>query len=133
MAVLRGDLQQRGRLRRGLACLVLASAMLHAQQATLVGDAHVSSAQPTVNAGSLSNLNVGGGYTALVQFDLSVLPAGTTAAQVTRATLRVFCNRADAPGAVQVQTVGGAWTEGSVIYATLPTLGGVRRSSWPSM
>ena len=130
MAVLRGDLQHRGRLRRGLVCVVLAGAvLLHAQQATLVGDAHVSSAQPTVNAGSLSNLNVGGGYTALVQFDLSVLPAGTTAAQITRATLRVYCNRADAPGAVQVQTVGGAWSEGSVTYATLPPLGAVVQSA----
>ncbi len=78
-----------------------------AVQATLVGDAHVSSAQPTVNAGGLSNLNVGNGYLSLVQFDLGVLPAGTTAAQITRATLRVFCNRADTPGAVTVQSVNG--------------------------
>ncbi len=94
-----------------------------AQQATLVGDAHVSSAQPTVNAGSLSNLNVGGGYTALVQFNLGVLPVGTTAAQIARATLRVYCNRADTPGAVAVQSVGGSWTESSVTYATEPALG----------
>ena len=78
-----------------------ASGALQAQQATLVGDAHVSSAQPAVNSGSLSNLNVGGGYTALVQFDLGMLPAGTTPAQVARATLRVYCNRADVPGVVQ--------------------------------
>ena len=125
MAGLRGGLRQRGRLRRGLAWAALVSVVVCAegQQATLVGDAHVSSAQPTVNAGSLSNLNVGGGYTALVQFDLSTLPAGTTAAQISRATLRVFCNRADAPGAVQVQAVGGAWTESAVTYATLPPLG----------
>jgi len=93
------------------------------QDATLVGDAHVSSAQPTVNSGTLSNLNVGGGYTALVQFDLGVLPAGTTAGQITRATLQVYCNRADVPGAVAVQMVGGAWTELGVTYATLPALG----------
>ena len=95
------------------------------QDATLVGDAHVSSAQPAVNSGTLSNLNVGGVYTALVQFDLSMLPAGTTAAQISKATLRVYCNRADVPGAVQVQMVGGAWTESGVTYATLPGLGAV--------
>ena len=76
-----------------------------AVQATLVADAHVSAAQPTVNAGSLSNLNVGNGYTALIQFDLGVLPAGTTGAQISRATLRVFCNRADTPGPVGLSAV----------------------------
>ena len=94
-----------------------------AQLATLVGDAHVSSAQPTVNAGTLSNLNVGNGYTALVQFDLGTLPVGTTAAQITKATLRVFCNRADTPGEVDALAVGGGWTELGVTYATLPALG----------
>jgi hypothetical protein len=99
-----------------------------AVQATLTGDAHVSAAQPTVNSGGLSNLNVGGGYTALMQFDVSsasVLPAGTTAAQVTRATLRVYCNRADVAGAVSVQTVDGTWNESTVTYVTMPALGSV--------
>ncbi|MEO7029051.1 MAG: DNRLRE domain-containing protein, partial [Acidobacteriaceae bacterium] len=92
-------------------------------QATLVADAHVSSALPTVNSGTLTNLNVGGGYTALVRFDLSLLPAGTTPSQVTRAVLRVYCNRADTPGLVALQPVGSAWGEYSVTYATLPALG----------
>jgi hypothetical protein len=103
--------------------LALAALRVSAQQATLVGDAHVSISRPTVNAGGLSNLNVGNGYTALVQFDLGVLPAGTTAAQITRATLKVYCNRADTPGTVAVQTVGSAWNEASVTYATMPSLG----------
>ncbi|WP_158788242.1 DNRLRE domain-containing protein, partial [Granulicella sp. L46] len=93
------------------------------QQGTLAGDAHVSSAQPAVNSGSLSNLNVGGGYTSLVQIDLRMLPAGTTPAQIAKATLRVYCNRADVPGVVQAELVGGAWTESSVTYATLPAMG----------
>jgi hypothetical protein len=106
-------------------CLWVAAAAAWGQQATLLADAHVSSTQPTVNAGSLSNLNVGGAYTALMQFDLGVLPVGTTGAQVTRATLRVYCNRADVPGAVSVQTVSGAWTELAVTYASLPGMGSV--------
>ena len=61
--------------------LCLASRSAFAVQATLIADAHVSSAQPDVNSGTLTNLNVGGGYTALVQFDLGILPSGTTAAQ----------------------------------------------------
>jgi collagen type VII alpha len=106
-----------------LVMAVCAPGSMWGQQVTLVGDAHVSSAQPAVNSGSLSNLNVGGGYTALVQFDLGMLPAGTTPAQIAKATLRVYCNRADVPGVVQAELVGGAWTESSVTYATLPAMG----------
>lgn len=103
--------------------LMVSSATAWATQATLVADAHVNRALPGVNSGAISNLNVGGGYTALVQFDLGVLPAGTTAAQVSRAVLRVYCNRADTPGLVSVQPVGASWGEYSVTYQTLPTLG----------
>ena len=127
---LEGELRSRSRLRAAVYRLLALAGLFLAvgawgQQATLVGDAHVSSAQPTVNAGSLSNLNVGGGYTALVQFNLGVLPVGTTAGQITRATLRVYCNRADAPGLVAVQAVGGVWNESSVTYATMPAMGPV--------
>jgi len=96
-----------------------------AVEATLVADAHVNSALPGVNSGAISNLNVGGGYTALVQFDLSMLPTGTTAGQVSRAVLRLYCNRVNAAGTVSVQAVGGAWGEYSVTYASLPSLGAV--------
>ncbi len=107
----------------GLAALWAAALPAFAVEATLVADAHVNSALPAVNSGAISNLNVGGGYTALVQFDLSTLPAGTTAAQVSRATLRLYCNRMDTAGLVSVQPVGGSWGEYSVTYATLPSLG----------
>ena len=107
----------------GLVLRRCAAAAAALGEATLVADAHVNSARPAVNSGALSNLNVGGGYTALLQFDLSMLPAGTTAAQVTRAVLRVYCNRVDTPGLVSVQPVAGAWGEYGVTYATLPGLG----------
>lgn len=99
-----------------------------AMEATLVADAHVNSALPGTNSGSISNLNVGAGYTALLQFDLSTLPAGTTAAQVSHAVLRLYCNRADTAGAVNVQLVDGAWGEYGVTYSTLPSLGGVAQT-----
>ena len=91
------------------AALLVPGVGAFAAQATLVADAHVNKALPAVNSGAISNLNVGGGYTALLQFDLSTLPAGTTAAQVSRATLRLYCNRMDTAGLVSVQPVGGAW------------------------
>ena len=107
----------------GVAAWLGAASPAVAVEATLVADAHVNSARPTVNSGAISNLNVGGGYTALVQFDLSTLPAGTTAAQVSRAVLRLYCNRVDTAGTVTVQPVNAAWGEYSVTYSTLPTLG----------
>src|SRR5271170_7502063 len=87
----------------GFAALSVAALPAFAVEATLVADAHVNSARPTVNSGTISNLNVGGGYTALLEFDLSTLPVGTTAAQVSRATLRLYCNRMDTAGLVSVQ------------------------------
>ena len=107
----------------GLAALWAAGLPAFAVETTLVADAHVNSALPAVNSGAISNLNVGGGYTALLQFDLSMLPAGTTAAQVSRATLRLYCNRMDTAGLVSVQPVGASWGEYSVTFATLPSLG----------
>ncbi|WP_348268923.1 DNRLRE domain-containing protein [Edaphobacter paludis] len=110
-------------LRAGLVAWLFAALPVWAAEATLVADAHVNSALPGVNSGAISNLNVGAGYTALLQFDLGVLPAGTTAVQVSRATLRLYCNRADAAGLVSVRPVDGGWGEYSVTYATLPPLG----------
>ncbi len=107
----------------GLSAVVATAGQAFAVEATLVADAHVNKALPAVNSGAISNLNVGGGYTALLQFDLGVLPAGTTSAQVSRAVLRLYCNRADTAGLVSVQTLGGAWGEYSVTFGTLPSLG----------
>ncbi len=105
------------------ALILCVASRAYAVQATLVADAHVSAAQPDVNSGTLTNLNVGGGYTALVQFDLGVLPSGTTAAQITRATLRLYCNLATTPGTLSVAQINAAWGEYSVTYNTLPSVG----------
>ena len=73
----------------GIAALLLPGGRLcFGTQATLAADAHVNSALPSTNSGAISNLNVGGGYTALVQFDLSGLPPAVTASQISRALLR---------------------------------------------
>jgi hypothetical protein len=104
-------------------CVLICSPAAHAAQATLAADAHVNSAMPAVNSGAISNLDVGGGYTALLQFDLSLLPQGTTAAQVTRAVLRLYTNRVTTPGLVTLSPIAGTWGEYSVTYATAPTIG----------
>lgn len=113
----------RRRMRLGFAALLaLASHAAYAVEATLIADAHVNSALPNANSGSLANLNVGNGYTTLLQFDLGLLPAGTASTQVSRAILRLYVNRLDTPGLVSLQPVTSAWQEPSVTYATIPTL-----------
>lgn len=112
----------------GLVILTVAAIPASAVEATLMADAHVNAARPNANSGTLSNLNVGGGYTALLQFDLGTLPQGTTAAQVSRAVLRLYCNRVDTSGAVSVQTVAAPWGEYSVTYAGLPGIAAAAQS-----
>jgi Collagen triple helix repeat (20 copies) len=103
--------------------LGLNSAQAWGAQAILVADAHVNSAMPAVNSGAISNLDVGGGYTTLLQFDLSLLPTGTTAAKVSRAVLRLYANRVTTPGLVAFAPVNGAWGEYSVTYTNEPAAG----------
>jgi len=93
-----------------------------AAQLTLVADAHVNAARPAANSGAISNLEVGAGYTSLLQFDLTALPAGTTSAQVMRAILRLYCNRVDAAGSIRLQAITSSWGEYSVTFASLPAI-----------
>ena len=110
---------------KGMAAIAmaLATCAAYATDATMAGDAHVNSAHPTTNYGRLSNLYVGNGGTALIQFNLTSLPAGTTAAQIGKATVKLYVNRINTSGLVSVQPVTSSWSESSVTYATIPTLG----------
>jgi hypothetical protein len=103
--------------------MVLATCAAYASDGTVAGDAYVNSAHPATNFGYLSNLYVGNGDTALIQFDLSSLPAGTTAAQIGKATVKLYVNRINASGLVSVLPVTNSWNEFTVTYATIPTLG----------
>lgn len=115
-----------------VAVLALVAGKSYATDAAVAGDASVNSAFPSTNYGSLSNLYVGNGSTALIQFDLSSLPAGTTAGQIGKATLTVFVNRINTTGLVTVQPVTSAWTESTVTFAAIPTLGAMVASFTPA-
>jgi hypothetical protein len=95
----------------------------HATDVVLTGDAHVSLTRSATNFGTLANLYVGNGNTALLQFDINTLPSGLTASQVSRATLTVFVNRVNSGGTVSLSPVTSAWSESGVTYATIPTIG----------
>lgn len=60
----------------GLFLIILLAFTARATDAPLLSDAHISSAHPSTNFGSLTNLAVGNGNTALIQFNLGSLPPG---------------------------------------------------------
>jgi hypothetical protein len=84
-----------------LASIILCSSV-YATDVALSGDAHVSLVRSTTNFGTLSNLYVGNGNSAFLQFNLSTLPEGLTASQVSGATLTVFVNRVNTGGVVSL-------------------------------
>ena len=110
-----------------LALLSLFAAMARAVEPTLTADTHVNAALPAINSGTLSNIAVGAGFTGLLQFDLATLPTGTTAAQISRATLRLYVNRVDTAGSITVSPLNAAWSEYGVTYSTLPATGASHR------
>ena len=107
-----------------LGSLFFSSHEASASDVTLSSDASVNSAHASVNYGALSNLYVGNGNTTFLQFDLTTLPAGATSAQVSHATLTVFVNRVNIPGAVTVSPVTAGWGEYSLTAAGAPATGG---------
>jgi len=112
---------------------VLTAGAAHATEGVVVGDAYVNSAHPATNYGALSNLYVNSNGTALIQFDLSALPAGTTASQIGAASLKLYVNRVNASGLVNVVAVTSPWSESTVTYSSMPTLGPTVGSFTPSV
>jgi hypothetical protein len=84
----------------------------------------------TQNHGNGASINVGvSGSQGLVQFDLSVLPAGTTEADISKAYLTLFANHVVTPGTINVDVANGPWTESTVTRANAPALGSVVASN----
>ena len=100
------------------ALMVLSAAAARATEGVVVADAYVNSTHASVNYGGLSNLYVSGTGTALIRFDLSSLPAGTTASQIGAASLKLYVNRVNTSGLVSVQPITGSWSESTVTYAS---------------
>lgn len=115
----------RSQLRRLGVCVLVSSvvAQAHATQVALLSDAHVNATRTGANYGSLANLYVGNGNTALLQFDLSTLPSGVTPSQISRATLTLFVNRVNTSGPISIAPANTSWSEGAVTYSSLPSSG----------
>ena len=109
----------------GMSLAALVGSPLRAGEARLAGDVFFAPGS-TSQFGATAAVNVGGplGFVGLLQFDLSTLPAGTTAAQISNASLRLFPSRIGASGSVDIYAASGAWTESSVTgVAGFPAIG----------
>src|SRR5438128_6008085 len=71
-----------------------------AQSATVTDDATIQLSSPTTNNGSSSNLGVQGPnlQESYIRFDLSVLPSGLQASNISKATLRLFLSNVSVGG-----------------------------------
>src|SRR4051794_5570244 len=104
-----------------LAALILVPAGAFAAGANANADTYVSSTSPASNFGTATSVNVGVGSNALIQFDLSGLPAGLTVNQINKATMTFYVNTALTAGGVDISQVTSAWAETAVNNNNRPT------------
>src|SRR5262249_20658159 len=99
----------------GIGVLGLIQAAAWAQTSPLVGDGFIQPGSGT-NFGGTPTVNVGGvnGFQGLLQFDLTILPPGTTAASVSSAYLKLYVNKIGTAGAITVNVATNPWSEGTV-------------------
>src|SRR5436190_1073020 len=121
--------------------LMLLAGTSLAQTATLTDDAYTSSQAQNTNNGTATSLTVAqlpgkkGAVTtqnSYLKFKLtSSLPLGTTAANVAKATLKVYVTSADIGSSLNVMRVNGSWDEGTItdtsgnLLMLLPEVSGV--------
>jgi hypothetical protein len=98
--------------------LLLAPALAQPARPPLTGDTYVSSASVTANFGAAENLQIGGGNTGLIAFDLSAYAPGTN---VTQAWLRLYVSGVAAGGTISFHVVTSPWAEGLVNANTQPS------------
>ena len=112
--------------------VVLTAGVASATEAPVSMDTYVNSNFPAVNFGYQSNLYVNATSTSLLGFDLSSLPSGTTSGAVKKATLWLYVNRVNTSGVVSLSPVTSTWSESSVTYNSIPTLGRVVATLTPT-
>jgi hypothetical protein len=100
--------------------LLVSTRQLYAAEAIETDDAYTDAKKATNNFGNATTMVVAGSGNTLkrawIRFDLpGVLPPGTTASQVSKATLRLWVSTATTGGPVSVYVVTGmpAWIEGT--------------------
>ena len=90
----------------------------HALVLPLTADTHLA----TTAAGTFVAVNVNAANTALLNFDVTILPAGTTSTDIAKATLVFFVKGVPTAGRLQVSPLTNAWTENATT-STAPLVG----------
>jgi N-acetylneuraminic acid mutarotase len=113
-----------------LCLLALPSPPAHAQM-RVTDDAFTSAASPSRNFGAQTILAVQDtGSNSYLKFDISVLPASLSSADISKASLRLYLDADTAKhgqgglqGSFDVYLVNGPWTESTLTAANAPSLG----------
>ena len=94
-------------------------------QATLLDDAYILTSKATLKNGSLATIVISPTSKGFVQFDLSTLPAGTVAADVSKANLTLYVTAASVKvaGSISIKAVSAAWDELNITAANAPAIG----------
>jgi hypothetical protein len=104
-----------------LSLLFLFSPGLSRAQITPVGDSYTNTADPTVNYGSKTLLDVDAtSQVTYIQFDLASIPPG---ASISQATLKLYVNSVTTAGSFNVDYVNSAWSESTIDASNAPTPG----------
>src|SRR5579872_5841074 len=111
-----------------LAVISIAPAVIRAQEGRENEDAYISSSNPGTNFGTSGNLNVGGAFKTFIQFDLSQLPAGTTASSIQQAILYVYVHTVNTIGVVDATQVTSPWLENTITFNSAPSAVGLQGS-----
>jgi hypothetical protein len=104
--------------------LALAPVAVLAQTVPLTQDSWVIPGT-SGNFGNTTTLSLGGAGSAqaLAQFDLTALPNGTAASDVSKAVLTLFVNKVNTAGTINISAANGTWTELGVNGNNSPAAG----------
>ena len=91
-------------------------------EAVLTDDAYTSSYNPAKRFGKKKRLAVSGSRRSFLKFSLSTLPSGTVAADIEKATLKLFASKRRRAGSFDVFAVTCPWSERRITHRTAPVL-----------
>ena len=91
-------------------------------EAVLTDDAYTSSSKPAKRFGKKKGLLVSRSMRSFLKFNLATLPPGMVAADVEKATLKLFASKRRKAGSFDVFAVTGPWSEQRITHRTAPGL-----------
>jgi hypothetical protein len=93
-------------------------------QAVLVSDAHTSATSVNGNFGTNPALTVSGNNTGYARFNIShLLPAGTKADDVAKASVKFYVSKVATAGKLDVYPILGDWDEKTITFNNAPPIG----------